>query len=930
MFQPKLRRASQRWSARIQRKEELLGGFLGNAAGIVRVPGRQYYVYVRLWNGEVVEAYNGEVQANPGLPVKVAYRSGRYAIAGARDVFDNPLPPQLADGITDQMTWPGMYTVNIRGEQYLPGLVSPLSGFTVRFYGDQDFAAGVVYIVPPQDIDLTAHIPASGARWILLELVAGAVQVVEGALAGSVDLLTSALIPAPSGRPLAAVRLYAGQVAITRGKYYSDILDLRTASAAANGDATYLRLDGANSPLTGNVDFGGYKAIAMTCDSGATLPSAPSAGQWFRHTPAGRNVLMQFTGSTWQPIVNFGATTVYVDPTGTDSQDKGFGTGTDAYATYAFAYTQLATILCGYVNIYVAAGTYTSTMTVVPRSFIGNFAVNIIGTLTAIDSGTVTSGVAGSGATRASLTDTTKSWTVNAFKGKQVTVNGVTRVCHSNTATTLTLIGVLSSTPSGAYTINDYGTVSSRSASFNLAIISNTVAHNFSNFRFVNTAAGGFLFGGSVWQMTFTNCHLDVGVSSGLINSSGTQWNGTFTDCYATVTGSGTIINALGLCSVTQVRCYLRQTGAVAGFGALFNTNGVYNVNSGNTFEGFFTAIYMRQALLVFNNSAAIGYTFIANNTAGIALDTGGVVSGQTNNQYSGNTTDLRSNWSIGELLIQAFRNVTSLIIRQLSGQTTNALEIQDATSLVHNKLAYPGSASATENVFNEQGNPYLDQRMESDTETHMVWLDASADVLYLGGQTNGIKIYKGGRIELIGTATVFDDLPTPLIGQRLESPSSHIVINAAEAALEFKTSCDLTDYVIAVPQITHRWKLGSVLGLHLHWEQTSATMPNWLLQYRWQKQGQAKTTAWTSLKWVSNAFTYASGTLNQITGFGTITPPVGYNLSDILDIRILRDVANGSGLFSGADALAVSVLAKSFDPHVEIDSLGSDTEYAK
>jgi hypothetical protein len=198
------------------------------------------------------------------------------------------------------------------------------------------------------------------------------------------------------------------------------------------------------------------------------------------------------------------------------------------------------------------------------------------------------------------------------------------------------------------------------------------------------------------------------------------------------------------------------------------------------------------------------------------------------------------------------------------------------------------------------------------------------------GNATDYVQIDNAGKLLLAGAATVWDDLTTPLIGSKLESPSSHIVTNNAECTIEFKTSCDLTDYLIAVPQMTHKWKMGSSVGPHLHWEQASATMPNWLIQFRWQRQGQAKNATWTSQKYTANAFTYSAGTLNQITAFGTITPPSGYSLSDLVDIRILRDVANTSGLFAGADGLAASAFAKSFDTHVEFDTLGSNDEYVK
>ena len=56
--------------------------------------------------------------------------------------------------------------------------------------------------------------------------------------------------------------------------------------------------------------------------------------------------------------------------------------------------------------------------------------------------------------------------------------------------------------------------------------------------------------------------------------------------------------------------------------------------------------------------------------------------------------------------------------------------------------------------VINEGGND-SDTRIESDTEANMVFVDAGADLLYLGGNTNAIKITKGGILSGIGTGGV-------------------------------------------------------------------------------------------------------------------------------------------------------------------------------
>jgi hypothetical protein len=192
------------------------------------------------------------------------------------------------------------------------------------------------------------------------------------------------------------------------------------------------------------------------------------------------------------------------------------------------------------------------------------------------------------------------------------------------------------------------------------------------------------------------------------------------------------------------------------------------------------------------------------------------------------------------------------------------------------------------------------------------------------------LEVEADGTLVLHGDATTFDDLLNMLIGQKLESPSSKITIDGAEGSLVFADSATLSDYVVMNVQMPHKWKIGSVVYPHIHWWQASASIPNWLMQYRWQDQGAAKTTAWTSVKWVSHAFTYVSGTLNQITAFGGLTPPANAGLSDIVQFRLIRDTANTSTLFSGADPLTGDANAVNFDIHVESDTLGSNEEYTK
>lgn len=197
-------------------------------------------------------------------------------------------------------------------------------------------------------------------------------------------------------------------------------------------------------------------------------------------------------------------------------------------------------------------------------------------------------------------------------------------------------------------------------------------------------------------------------------------------------------------------------------------------------------------------------------------------------------------------------------------------------------------------------------------------------------GTGNYAEFQDDGSLVFYGNATCFRDEFGPLIGAKLESPSSDILTNAAEGSITFKATATTADYISMPVQINHDAKAGADVYPHIHWWQVSSNIPNWLIQYRWQTNGSAKTTSWTNKKYVSHAFTYTSGTLNQITLFGGLTPPAGAGVSLILQLRLLRDTTNASTLFSGADPQTGSVEATFYDVHIEVDTLGSREQYSK
>lgn len=120
-------------------------------------------------------------------------------------------------------------------------------------------------------------------------------------------------------------------------------------------------------------------------------------------------------------------------------------------------------------------------------------------------------------------------------------------------------------------------------------------------------------------------------------------------------------------------------------------------------------------------------------------------------------------------------------------------------------------------------------------------------------------------------------------------------------------------------PQFPHFWLAGSEIRPHIHYIQDEATLPTFKLRYRWYNNGEAVPAAWDTLTTSTAAFTYTSGAILQILGFGSISG-TGMRVSSILDIVVWREDNDVTG----------DVLVKELDIHYQTNGKGSVLEYVK
>jgi len=229
---------------KLQPKPDKIPAYLGLTNKTIRVPGRDHYVYCRRLNGEIVEVFNNVMPANrAGLPVWIE-KQRHWFLIGPRDVYEEPVFTGLPDGVTASMTFPGENSPFIAWQQYLPGLVQPTTGLNLRVFGwTIDVPGSGVVDIPTAVIDMTSHIPASGALWARIESGAAGFVVTEGTPVTDISLLALSDIPAATAahKSNAAVKLYAGQVGFA---YYnelgvSDVLDLRSDGEALSAPSSF-------------------------------------------------------------------------------------------------------------------------------------------------------------------------------------------------------------------------------------------------------------------------------------------------------------------------------------------------------------------------------------------------------------------------------------------------------------------------------------------------------------------------------------------------------------------------------------------------------------------------------------------------------------------------------------------------------------------
>lgn len=322
-------------------------GFMGNQVGTVKVPGKAEYVYVRRTNGHVVECLNNTSSAVFNTPVIIGRNKSQpkiWQIIEVRNVYQ---ASNVTFGVQPHHStheFPAPDTVWVLRDQFLPLLVLPTGGFTVRLYGDIIFRFNMDNPVKVEntDIDMSSYAVTSGAKYVLMQVDStGTISYIEGDLQPSFLALQFTPIPKPDlGKfPICAFIFYAGQTELRRDSTERTIIDLRQFTSDAMPDVGTQIDESATITVVDDADkFGVWddSALVLKGITGANLLAQIQAlidGTIEETPPAHIHQITRFgmaTGDTTIELPDFALDIVYIsvagligDPTGYSLSDDG-------------------------------------------------------------------------------------------------------------------------------------------------------------------------------------------------------------------------------------------------------------------------------------------------------------------------------------------------------------------------------------------------------------------------------------------------------------------------------------------------------------------------------------------------------------------------------------------------------------------------------
>lgn len=203
-------------------------------------------------------------------------------------------------------------------------------------------------------------------------------------------------------------------------------------------------------------------------------------------------------------------------------------------------------------------------------------------------------------------------------------------------------------------------------------------------------------------------------------------------------------------------------------------------------------------------------------------------------------------------------------------------------------------------------------------------------------GTTHYLAIEADGALRAVGNATWFDDLRIEPVARTTGTKAPTFEVYQTDGAGSVGVWAYSFDNAVLANQkevfftmqMPHAKKMDSVIHLHVHWvPKTAGTAGHkvkWGLEYSWQKLGSAFGTTTIIYADTTVSGNIATALSHSLTEFADITPPASETVSSILWGRLFRFSSDAG------DTATITAGLISIDAHVEMDTLGSRTEFTK
>ena len=201
-----------------------------------------------------------------------------------------------------------------------------------------------------------------------------------------------------------------------------------------------------------------------------------------------------------------------------------------------------------------------------------------------------------------------------------------------------------------------------------------------------------------------------------------------------------------------------------------------------------------------------------------------------------------------------------------------------------------------------------------------------TSDLARIGDGTNYTKFAKDGTLQMVGTATVYDDIQFPIASGRVSAANAPnwetFTTNTSEYAFS------VNDYIdLQAGEPMHGWKTGTISETHIHFTIKTAqnSGANRYAKFTIWLAAAAVDGTWTEFSPLTAEKTIPTGTAaltHYLLDCGDVNL-AGYSFGTQIKMRVKRIAATGGTEY--ADDVYITQVGM----HVEIDKIGSATEYA-